>query len=309
MHDGAPNAGHAAMGTYSNIRTVDFDESKYGDRLLIDVAWVRDMPGFTKTSEPYRLSFYDIMLVSSGVGHFWLDMNCYPVRPGTVFFTSPGQTRCWIADDLDGICLFFPASFYDGFFNDPEFLYRLRYFHNEGLPARLRLAHQDQQYLLDRLAEMHQEIARLREDSDHLLRAIAYEVLIRINRLYGAANGGKHEVSSHNPVSQFRQMLERDFRREHRVHQFADRLGVTAGHLNFLCRKHLGRSAGQIIRSRVHVEAQRLLVHTDLSAAAIAQTLGYEDPAYFSRVFKKLAGVAPTTYRTQGRRELSTITG
>lgn len=302
-------AGSSSIGAYSNIRTVSFDESKYGDRLLIDVAWVRDMPGFTKTNEPYRLSFYDIMLVSSGTGVFWLDMNCYPVAPGTIFFTSPGRTRCWIADDLDGICLFFPASFYDGFFNDPDFLYRLRYFHNEGLPAQLILEQRERNRLLQRLTEMHREIAHLREDSDHLLRAIAYEVLIKINRLYAAANGGKHEVSSHNPVSRFRQMLERDFRRQHRVQAFADRLGLTAGHLNFLCKKHLGRSAGEIIRSRVHVEAQRLLVHTDLSAAAVAQTLGYEDPAYFSRAFKKIAGVAPTTYRSQGRTELSNITG
>ena len=299
----------SAVGTYSHIRTVDFDELKYGDRLLIDVAWVRDMPGFTKTNEPYRLSFYDIMLVSSGVGHFWLDTHCYAVEPGAMFFTSPGQTRCWVADDLDGICLFFPASFFDGFFNDPDFLYRLRYFHNEGLPALLKLGKHEQSTLLPRLEEAQREIAHLQEDSDHLLRAIAYEIMIKINRMYARTNGAKHEVSSHNPVSRFRQMLERDFRRHHRVSDFAHQLGITAGHLNYLCKKHLGRSAGDIIRSRVHVEAQRLLVHTDLSAAAVSQTLGFEDPAYFSRAFKRLAGIAPTTYRQRGRRELGAITG
>jgi AraC family transcriptional activator of pobA len=43
--------------------------------------------------------------------------------------------------------------------------------------------------------------------------------------------------------------------------------------------------------------ARRHLIYTDASVEAIAYGLGFRDPGYFSRFFKRLAGVAPGQFR------------
>ena len=84
--------------------------TKHGREILIDIAWIHEMPTFIH-SEPHWLGFYDITLITRGTGWFWLDGHRYHVTPGQVLFTTPGQIRRWEVTGLDGICLFFPATF------------------------------------------------------------------------------------------------------------------------------------------------------------------------------------------------------
>lgn len=287
-----------------NVSTVRFSRKKYGRELLVDVAWIRDMPSFIKTDDPYRLDFYDITLISSGDGVFWLDNKRYAVEPNTVLFTSPGQARRWIVNGLDGICLFFPAVFLLEHFNDPLFLHRLRYFHTDGGPYALSIGAGRQSRLMERLDAMHREISDLQSDSPHLLRAIAYEILIKLNRWYAERYGQQLDHSANHAVSRFRRLVERDFKSTRSVAAYAKSLGLTPGHLNHLCQKHLGRSAGDIVRGRVLAEARRLLVHTEHDIGRISLHLGYGDSSYFSRVFKRASGLSPLVYRRLGQREL-----
>jgi AraC family transcriptional activator of pobA len=47
------------------------------------------------------------------------------------------------------------------------------------------------------------------------------------------------------------------------------------------------------------LEAKRALCYTNQTVAEIAYTLGFVDPAYFTRSFTKHAGVSPRRYRSQ----------
>ena len=117
----------------NDVKVVDFAKQKYGSPLLIDVAWIHDMPSFEKSVSPYRLNFYDITLVSQGKGYFWLDNEKYEVMPNTLLFTSPGQVRRWFADDLDGVCLFFPA---ETRMNEIELLAKIPYSQDNSAESR-----------------------------------------------------------------------------------------------------------------------------------------------------------------------------
>jgi AraC family transcriptional activator of pobA len=104
-------------------------------------------------------------------------------------------------------------------------------------------------------------------------------------------------------VQRYRQLLETHFREHRLLHFYADTLSVTADHLSRTCRSITGTSALQLIHDRVVLEARRLLAYTPASVMNIAQELGFDDPAYFSRFFAKTTGEAPTNYRrlvTQG---------
>src|SRR3954466_7049037 len=87
-------ASRSANTPKTRVQSVAFNRRKYGRHLLIDVGWVHELKGFLFT-EPHALQFFDVMLVTRGSGWFWLDSERHAVRPGSVFFTSPGQVRRW----------------------------------------------------------------------------------------------------------------------------------------------------------------------------------------------------------------------
>lgn len=287
------------------VKNTSFVRNKYGKELLIDVAWIHEMPTFEKSTSPYRLDFYDITIITSGSGSFWLDNTEYKISPNTVFFTSPGQVRRWFVDNLDGQCLFFPAEFLLEHFNDSLFLHRLRYFHANSGPYSLTITPQQQARLTERLQTMHQEIKCLSSDSPHLLRAIAYEILVNLNRWYAAQYGQQLDSISDQTVSSFRLLIETEFRKKLGVADYADRMGITPGHLNYLCKIHLGSTASGLIRGRMVSEACRLLVHTEQGIGTISAYLGFSDPSYFSRAFRREKSISPKEYRTIGQKRLS----
>ena len=78
-------------------------------------------------------------------------------------------------------------------------------------------------------------------------------------------------------------------------------VGYTANYLNDLTRVHTGRAIGSWITEMRMARARAALEHTDLPVAEIGASCGYEDPAYFSRAFRRAHGVPPATWRVAMR--------
>ncbi|QUJ66473.1 helix-turn-helix domain-containing protein [Photobacterium sp. GJ3] len=97
----------------------------------------------------------------------------------------------------------------------------------------------------------------------------------------------------------FQQMVEKHFRQQWTVTQYAGLLQMSLSTLNRICKTVKGVGAKEIISERVFVEAKRSLLYTQLNIDQIAYNLGYDDPAYFSRFFKKKSGQSPRQFRQQ----------
>ena len=278
-----------------------FDRRKYGRHLLIDVAWVHELHGFI-LGEPHSLGFFDVILVTRGKGWFWLDSDRHAVRPGAIFFTTPGQVRRWDTKQLDGICLFFEDSFIKEFLQDDAFLHRLPYFHTDPARAALTLAPPAARRMRARLAAMQRELAHYRRDSVDLLRAQLYETLIVLARQYAAAHRVAPQRPTHRVVSRFMELVERDAAHRHRIADYAAELAVTPGHLSVLCTQYVGQRAKRLLDNVLLSRARRMLLYTDESAARIGASLGFEDPSYFSRFFRRETGQSPKEFRNALRR-------
>ncbi len=107
----------------------------------------------------------------------------------------------------------------------------------------------------------------------------------------------RRQVLRDTLVQRYRTLLEQHFRSQASVTMLAEKLGVTADHLSRICRATTGTGALDLLHERILLEARRLLAYTPATVVDIAHELGFEDPAYFSRFFAKLAGQSPTTYR------------
>jgi AraC-like DNA-binding protein len=214
-------------------------------------------------------------------------------------FSAPGQVREWrLATRLDGDCLFFAEEFVADTFSDPRFLDQFNFFRGARCSGTLQLDAKQRRAFMRGFSAMQRELAAFHKDATQSLRASLYQLLVLLNRWYTAHYGEPADASPNLFVERFRRLVERDFARRHRVADYANQLGITPGHLNTLCRSHTQRSAGAMIRARIMLEARKLLLYSDLSAAAVGEKLGFDDPAYFTRFFRREAGCVPTRLRS-----------
>ena len=97
--------------------------------------------------------------------------------------------------------------------------------------------------------------------------------------------------------STFQKSVKKSYTPMKSIKQYARELNITSVHLNRICQATVGKPALQIVHDFLVLEAEKFLKHTDLHVSEIAYQLNFEDPAYFSRFFKKHAGTSPKQFR------------
>jgi len=95
----------------------------------------------------------------------------------------------------------------------------------------------------------------------------------------------------------FRRELEEQIYARPSVAQLARSLRVSSSTLNRACHEVLGHSAKEEVDRCIVLEAQRLLVHTAATTAAISEQLSFTEPTNFTKFFRRLAGMTPETFR------------
>ena len=98
-------------------------------------------------------------------------------------------------------------------------------------------------------------------------------------------------------ASLFRKLLDEKLHENRKPSYYAAALHITPGYLNEAVRHTTGSSVGQNIRNELVLRAKRMLVHTPKSVGEIARELGFEDPAYFTRLFTRQTGMAPVAFK------------
>ena len=77
--------------------------------------------------------------------------------------------------------------------------------------------------------------------------------------------------------------------------------GVTRTHLHNACLRTLGRPPQQLVHERLVLEARLRLRETAQPVEQVGYSLGFRDPAYFNRFFRRLSGMSPGAYRKTSR--------
>lgn len=105
----------------------------------------------------------------------------------------------------------------------------------------------------------------------------------------------------------FLRMLENSALEHHSVSYFANQLNIHKDYLRQTCIESFGHPPSYFINLKLAHEACKLLSEPSLYIFEVADKLHFEDPSYFSRVFKKHVGVSPKIYRKLAQASVSNL--
>lgn len=150
------------------------------------------------------------------------------------------------------------------------------------------------------------------EASDHAagrvaaLEALVVLLVIDLARLWRPSAGGMADDAGQDPrFDRLAAAVDVHFREGRPLSYYADLVGLSASQANRLARRCCGSTVQGMIARRLVEAARRELVFTPTPVAVIAETLGFADPAYFNRFFRKQTGVTPGAFRTQERQRMA----
>ena len=247
----------------------------------------------------HRHDFHEIFWLN-GRGRFFCDFREYAIESPTLVFVSPGQVHSWAPGPaLTGPMACFTQAFYDGAEPPPSPLLRLPFWFSAEAPPILAVPPTETVKLDSIWSDLASEAAATEESRDEIVRALFRLLLLTAARIYRRTLPDTPVAAGRTQaiVHQFRMALETHFFQVRSVAAYARMLKITSGHLSESVLHHTGRTAGEIIRDRLLLEAQRLLVHSSLNVAEIALSLQFEDPSYFSRFFRRSTGISPGEFR------------
>jgi AraC-like DNA-binding protein len=137
--------------------------------------------------------------------------------------------------------------------------------------------------------------------AEEMIRTYVKQIIIRATRKWKKQNLNNDNIkipsSELDIFRDFSRHLEIHFREKHNVADYADLLHIAPKTLTHKFKNLNLDSPNQFIINRILLEAKRLLFYTDKAVKEIAYDLGYEDPAYFNRLFTNKIGSTPANFK------------
>jgi AraC family transcriptional regulator, transcriptional activator of pobA len=243
----------------------------------------------------HRHTYHELFLFKKGSGVHMIDLEPIPFEAPCIHFVAPGQVhKLDRSADTDGYVVMFHPELGRGIFSNP----RIRSLLRAGAASRSMIL--DKPCLgeaMNVIAIIEQEHRDQGMGCASVLESLLAVLLLKCVRWSDRSNDTGREEKPATLVERFLDMVDQEFLEKKQVNAYAADLSVSPGHLNELVKKNIGRNASEVLHERLMLEAKRLLLHSDLSVKEVCFALKMEDPAYFTRMFKRDTGLTPGEYR------------
>ncbi|GAA3608422.1 helix-turn-helix transcriptional regulator [Flavivirga amylovorans] len=249
--------------------------------------------------KPHRHDFFLCVLFTKGSGVHEIDFNTYKIKPGSVYFLKPGQTHYWTFDTTpEGYIFFHTQNFYELHFSKSKLEQFPYYYSYKNTPA-LYLNSNETTSLEPIFKTINKEYHNNFVYKKQKIASLINAAYIDLARHYNISEPLK-DITSVTYIEALRSLekiIDIHYRTEKSAKFYANALNITSKHLNRIVKATLGKTTTDLITERVILESKRLIVHSKNSLSSIAQILGYQDYAYFSKVFKLKTHVTPLEFK------------
>ncbi|MGO1597429.1 MAG: AraC family transcriptional regulator [Sphingobacterium sp.] len=268
------------------------DRSDQG--VLITRISVNELESYEEIKQAHRDDFYLFCLQEEGTTSFEIDFQKCRVEGSSVIYIRPDQVHRIVAFKNATISIWIVKSEHI----QPEYLKQLE---NISPIRSLPLGKEAFSMLSEAITFALKLSKRTDEKLYHSLLKDSCNLLVGLVAAhYLAESRSTSKISRFEKFTRaFKAKLEDHFTTTKKPNDYAQFLHISAPYLNECVKNTTGHSVSYHIQQRVILEAKRLLYHSDRSVKQIAAQLGYDDYPYFSRLFRKVAGVSATTFRNR----------
>ncbi|MDX1903489.1 MAG: helix-turn-helix transcriptional regulator [Thermonemataceae bacterium] len=249
---------------------------------------------------PHRTNFYHVFLFENCQPTHFVDFEPIKVEPYSLLFIDKDRVHQF--DQLlnyEGRVLIFTEDFFCTTETDTKFLRSSILFNDLASEPIIKISKNEFEKYTNICNSITEELSLPADNSKPiLLKNYLHNFLLlaeREKRKQGFA--GLKKGADLDYTLLFRDLLETSYTKLKSVKDYAQLIFISEKRLGQATSKILGKSPKEIINDRILLEAKRLLVHTNLSIKEIGQDLGFEDPAYFVRYFKKNTEITPVEFR------------
>ena len=256
--------------------------------------------GGDHTRKPHTHTFYQIIWFESGKGKHYVDFNEYEVNENSIFFIPKGQVHYFDNSNYQGYIIHFNESFISDHENYIKVFLKHNIFDSFEKEPLFQVKKNDIREIHNIIEQMQTEILTPNQFAHkEYLKLLLHLLLIAVQRF--GIRKDYNRLSVNNPTHilfvKFRQLLETNYHNVHTVTEYANFLHVSNKTLTN-CTKEISRQTPlEIINDRITLEAKRLFAYSDKNVSEIGFDLGFEDPSYFVKFFKKHSNKTPTEFR------------
>lgn len=245
----------------------------------------------------HRHDYFEVFFLDGDGIHF-NDFVSFPIKSPTLIFVSPGQVHRWKGtQNMNGYTICFTQQFFDSTAQPPSPILCYPFWYPSDTPPILTLPADQVEGITVICRELKREFAAKSPGFEDAIAALLRVLFVRAERLYTQEPVIRTNTRTSTLLRDFRLALEQHFRTTQSVSEYAKLLNVSADLLSQTVHEGTGLIAGDIIRQRVLLEARRLLGHTQMAVSEVAYALNFQDPAYFSRFFRRMTGKSPGEFR------------
>lgn len=288
------------------LDSIDAYNKLYGMKTHHPLVSVIDLKTATKSVNHISMEYgvYALFLKNGAKCTIKYGRRQYDYQEGTVVSFSPGQIidvemeEDELAPDVIGL-MFHPDLIYGTPLAEkiPEF----RFFDYSEMES-LHLSEDERSKFLYCLDMISQELNHPVDNHSAALLSANIQVLLEyMDRFYDRQFITRHKINS-DIVAQFLRELKMYYKdggadTSPAVAYFADKANLSQGYFSDLVRKETGLTPKEIITRHIVAQVKQLLVGTSDDISQIAYNLGFEYPAHFTRIFKRVTGKNPTQFR------------
>jgi AraC family transcriptional regulator, transcriptional activator of pobA len=257
-------------------------------------------------TEAHRHNYFEIFLFAKGGGKHEIDFGAHEISDSSIHFVSPGQVhKVRREPDSYGSILLFSRDFYHfGAKTDLSlFEYPFLNTHTLGSPV-VNLEEKQFEELLSLSRAMGEEKTVNDPTGKEVIRTYLHIFLLKCKQYAERLENTKYDESLQY-FHKLKHLLEECYRNQHLPSYYADELSISSKKLNEICKAYSGNTVNNLIKDRIMLEAKRLLLHSDYSVKEISYFLGFDDPAYFNRFFRKNLEMSAGTFRKNGQEEVA----
>jgi len=252
-------------------------------------------------SDIYK-SYIKALYVPTGY-HLRVDFNSYITKEPSIFFISPNQFLQIDSIGAEaGYFVFYNRDFYCIQIHDEEVSCDGILFSNIHNMPMITVAKPEAAFIDYLFSQIEDEFTLDDTSLEEMIRTYLKQLLIKATRLWKKQHLDTAITEQNTDLEFFRKftvLVEAHYKRKHTVADYADLLFIASKTITHKFKRLNLPQPNEIIKNRIVLEAKRLLVHTSMTAKEIAYELGYEDPAYFSRLFTLKTGESPSGFRTK----------